>query len=198
MKKITILALVVFTTSIMNSQMMLQLDGRLQGLGFISSESNSRTGGSTTKSGDGALQVAYGLGFSKAITENLVGTININKLGGRNWGGSDSLSYDATGQSWIGIEPGVNYYFNEVFDNMYVGGKLVYKQGLEDFSFSNASIMGRAGRIFSISDALKFGLEFGIGYELGFGKTVQNFKFDGPSGLNWALGAYVGYVFGSN
>lgn len=197
MKKITMLTFALISASIMNSQMMIQLEGNLQGIGAFSSRSSNQ-GTSESKSSSGAVQVAYGLGFSKSINENLVGTINLSKLGGRNWGGSDPLTYDYAGQSWISIEPGVNYFFDEAYRGVYVGGKLGYKQGLDDASFSTASLRARVGKLFSISDVLKFGVEGGLGYELGFGKTVVNIDYSGPSGLCWGFGLNVGYVFGEN
>lgn len=198
MKKIILGLVTAFIATNSFAQMMIQLDGKFQGIGAISSSSNSRTGTTTEKSSAGAIQAGFGLGFSKSLTENIVGTLNVTKLSGSNWGGSDSLTYDLSGQSWIGIEPGANYFFNELFDGVYAGGKLGFKMGMDDGSFSTASIMARGGKIFSISDAIKFGLEAGLGYELGFGKKIGNYSYSGPSGINWGLGLYFGYVFGSN
>jgi hypothetical protein len=197
MKKLLII-MFINCTYFLNGQILVQADGILQGIGAISSENNSRTGGSESKSSSGAIQLRYGLTVAKPFTENIVGTLSIGSLSGRNWGGSDTLTYDVPSQSWLSIEPGFNYFFDEFFSGYYTGGKIAYKHGMGDASFSTIGLMARGGKMFEISERLRFGLELGIGYELGLSKEIEKISYSGPSGISWSLGVNLGFLFGDN
>lgn len=158
MKKITLLLAVIAISSAAFSQNVISLRGGV---------TKNFSTGAPTFFGPGAS-------FQRGINENIALGLNFDYHVAEN------------SQSWMNIEPRVDYYFDKVFQGFHAGSNIGYTTySISSIGVSQLHIGASLGYTHPLSENLQIDIASGLGYTL--------FSGEGSLGIRPALS--IGYKF---